>query len=90
MRKVFVIAMTALALSGCANSRRDYNAGSGALIGGGAGAIIGGVATNSVGGAVAGGLVGAAAGAVIGAAATTNDRCYIRKPSGRLRRVRCR
>jgi hypothetical protein len=89
MRKLLPIAALALILSGCANSRRDYNAVGGAVIGGGAGAVVGGIATNSVGGAVAGGVIGAVAGGMIGAITTHHGRCYMQTHSGRLRRVQC-
>jgi hypothetical protein len=89
MRKLLPVVMLALALSGCANSTRDYNAVGGAVIGGGTGAVVGGLATRSVGGAVAGGVIGAVAGGVIGAIATHNGRCYVQTPSGRWHRVRC-
>jgi hypothetical protein len=89
MRIVFVVAMVGLMLTGCAQSRRDYDAVGGAVVGGGTGAVIGGLATRSLGGAVAGGVIGAAAGGIIGAAASHDGRCYARTRSGKLRRVRC-
>jgi osmotically inducible lipoprotein OsmB len=89
MKSIWVVAAVVLLLSGCADSRRDYNATSGALIGGTTGAVIGGVTQRSVGGVLVGGLIGAGAGAIIGAALTPPGPCYIRTSSGRLRRVRC-
>ena len=88
MTKICVVATAALMLASCTHSGRDYNAATGAVIGGGTGAVVGGIASNSASGALAGGLVGAVAGGIIGAA-TTPDPCYVRTRSGRLRRVRC-
>jgi len=89
MGKLLLTAGLALALSGCANSQREYNALGGAVVGGGAGAVVGGLATRSVGGALAGGVVGAVAGGVIGAITTRDGRCYVQRPSGRWHRVHC-
>lgn len=89
MKKLAAVVALALVLSGCANSRRDYNTVGGAVIGGGTGAVVGGIATRSVGGAVAGGVIGAVAGGMIGAITTHDGRCYVQTHSGRLRRVRC-
>jgi osmotically inducible lipoprotein OsmB len=88
MKKFLMVSIAGLMLVGCAQSRREYNAFSGAIIGGGTGAAIGGITSESAGGALAGGLVGAAAGGIIGAA-LTSEPCYIRTRSGKLRRVRC-
>jgi osmotically inducible lipoprotein OsmB len=66
MEKLLIVALAGLMLVGCAQSRRDYNAVTGAVVGGGTGAAIGGIASNSAGGALAGGLVGALAGGIIG------------------------
>jgi hypothetical protein len=89
MNKAMIVAATVLLVASCAQSRRDYNAVGGAIVGGGSGAVIGGVATRTASGALAGGLIGAAAGAIIGAAATPNGPCYARTRYGRLRRVPC-
>ncbi len=88
MRKILIVA-TALLLVGCAQTRRDYNAVGGAVVGGTTGAVIGGVASRTAGGALAGGLIGAAAGGILGAALTPDEPCYIRTRSGRLRPVPC-
>jgi len=89
MRRIAVVAVIGLALAGCAQSRRDYGAVGGAVVGGGTGAVVGGLATRSVGGAVAGGVIGAAAGSIVGASVAYRGRCYVRLASGRLRRVPC-
>jgi hypothetical protein len=87
MRKIFVMALMALALAGCQTAREDRMLG-GALIGGGTGAVIGGVASHTAGGALAGGLIGAVAGAVI-ADATRPGYCYRVTRSGHRRYFRC-
>jgi hypothetical protein len=87
MRKVLVIALLGLTLSGCQTARQD-RALQGGLIGGAAGGIIGGVASRSWGGALAGGVIGAAAGAII-ADATRPGYCYRVTSSGRKRYFRC-
>jgi hypothetical protein len=89
MKQTLIVALVALTLAGCAQSRREYNAVTGAVIGGGTGAVVGGIASNSAGGALAGGLIGAAAGGLIGAAMTPDGRCYVRTRSGKRRWVRC-
>jgi multisubunit Na+/H+ antiporter MnhB subunit len=86
-----LVAIVALLLSGCAySSRLERNVGTGALLGAGTGAAIGGLARGTVGGAFAGGVIGAVAGGLIGAAVTEPRRCWVRTPSGRLRRGWCR
>lgn len=87
MRKLMVVVVMALALTGCETARQDRVLG-GAVIGGGAGALIGGLAGRSTGAAVAGGIVGAATGAII-ADATRPGRCYYRTRSGHRRYLRC-
>jgi uncharacterized protein YcfJ len=87
MRKVFLVALMALMLTGCETARQDRVLG-GTLIGAGSGALIGGLAGRSTGAAVAGGLIGAAAGAII-ADATYPGRCYRITRSGHKRYVRC-
>jgi hypothetical protein len=89
MRKVLIIAVAGLALSGCQTVQQD-RALTGAVIGGATGAVIGGVAGGSGGAVLAGGAIGAAAGGVIGAMTVRNGKCYVRTSSGRLRRVACR
>lgn len=88
MHKLFVVALMALALSGCETARQDRMFG-GALIGGGTGALVGGLAGRSTGAAVAGGVIGAAVGAII-ADETRPGRCYYLTRSGHRRYVRCR
>lgn len=89
MRKLWMIVGVAMMLAGCADSRRDLNPVTGAVIGGGTGAVVGGIASKSVGGAFAGGFIGAAAGALIGTAVSHDRRCYVRTRTGRVRWVRC-
>jgi len=89
--KVAMVAIAALLVSGCASSSRlERNVTTGALIGGGTGVIVGGVTRGTLGGAFTGGVIGAVAGGLIGAAVTPTYRCYVRTPSGRLRRAWCR
>lgn len=91
MTKVAMVALAALLVSGCAySSRLERNMGTGALLGAGTGVAIGGLTRGTLGGALAGGVIGAAAGTLIGAAVTQPRRCYIRTPSGHLRRAWCR
>jgi hypothetical protein len=91
MTKVAIVVLAALLVSGCAySSRLERNMATGALFGAGTGAVIGGLARGTLGGAVAGGVIGAAAGGLIGAAVTQPRRCWIRTPSGNLRRGWCR
>jgi hypothetical protein len=89
MRIVGIVVALAVILSGCVNSRRDYGAVGGAVVGGGTGAVVGGIATRSVGGAVAGGVIGAVAGGIIGEIVSHNGRCYVHTRSGHWRRVHC-
>jgi len=89
--KVAIVAITALLVSGCASSSRlEHNVTTGALIGGGTGVVVGGLTRGTLGGAFAGGVIGAVAGGLIGAAVTPARRCWVRMPSGRLRRAWCR
>ena len=91
MTRIATVAIAALLLSGCAySSRLERNVATGALIGGGAGVAVGGLARGTLGGALAGGVIGAVAGGLIGAAVTPARRCWVRTPSGRLRRAWCR
>jgi hypothetical protein len=91
MTKVATVALAALLVSGCAySSRLERNMATGALLGAGTGVAIGGLTRGTLGGALAGGVIGAAAGGLIGAAVTEPRRCYVRTPSGRLRRAWCR
>jgi uncharacterized protein YcfJ len=87
MRRIFVVALMALALAGCQTARQDRVLG-GAVLGGAAGGLIGGLAGGSAGAAVAGGVIGAAAGAII-ADATRPGWCYYYK-NHRKHWVRCR
>jgi hypothetical protein len=89
--KLATVAIAALLLSGCAaSSRLERNIQTGALIGGGAGVAVGGLTRGTLGGALTGGVIGAVAGGLIGAAVTRPYRCWVRTPSGRLRRAWCR
>jgi hypothetical protein len=89
--KIALLAVAALLLSGCVHaSRLERNITTGALIGGGTGMAIGGLARGTLGGAFTGGVIGALAGGLIGAALTPATPCYVRTPSGRLRRAWCR
>src|SRR5262245_35730067 len=91
LAKLAIVALTALLVSGCAySSRLERNVGTGALLGAGTGAAIGGLTRGTVGGAFTGGLIGAVAGGLIGAAVTEPRRCWVRTPSGGLRRGWCR
>ena len=77
MKKVIILATalaSALALSGCGETRGDRAMG-GAVLGGATGALIGGAASGRAGGAVAGGIIGAAAGAIIGGNTAPCRRC---------------
>jgi hypothetical protein len=86
-----MLALAAVLVSGCVHATRlESNVTTGALLGGGTGAIIGGLARGTAGGAFAGGVIGALAGGLIGAAVTPATPCYVRTPSGRLRRAWCR
>lgn len=87
MRKIIIIGMLALGLTGCQTAREDRVLG-GALIGGGTGALIGGLAGRSAGAAVVGGVIGAAAGAII-ADATRPGYCYRENRYGKRRYFRC-
>ena len=90
MAKIAVAALAALLVSGCAySSRLERNVATGALLGGGAGVAVGGLTRGTLGGAIGGGVIGAVAGGLIGAAATPTRRCWVRTPSGRLRRAWC-
>ncbi len=91
MAKLTMAALIALLVSGCAySSRLERNVATGALLGAGTGAAVGGLARGTVGGAFTGGIIGAVAGGLIGAAVTEPRRCWVRTPSGRLRRAWCR
>jgi osmotically inducible lipoprotein OsmB len=68
MRKVAIVLVAGVALSGCANWPTNNPAVNGAIVGGTAGAVIGGVGSGNIGGAAVGGAIGAATGAVVGAA----------------------
>jgi hypothetical protein len=86
-----MVAATALLVAGCAHSSRlESNVATGALIGGGTGVAIGGLTRGTLGGALTGGVIGAVAGGLIGAAVARPYRCWVRTPSGRLRRAWCR
>ncbi|GIK97729.1 MAG: lipoprotein [Xanthobacteraceae bacterium] len=89
MRKILLVAVTAVAVTGCTQTARQDRVLGGAVVGGATGAAIGGIASRSVGGAVAGGVIGAAAGGILGAATAPAEPCYVRTRSGRLRRVAC-
>lgn len=86
MRKIIMVALMTLALTGCQTARQDRVLG-GALLGGAAGGLIGGLAGHSAGAALAGGVIGAAAGAII-ADATRPGWCYYYK-NHRRHYVRC-
>jgi osmotically inducible lipoprotein OsmB len=89
--KIAMLLVAALLVSGCAHSSSlERNVTTGALIGGGTGVAVGGLARGTFGGAVTGGIIGAVAGGLIGAAVTRPYRCWVRTPSGRLRRAWCR
>ena len=91
MAKLTMAALIALLVSGCAySSRLERNVATGALLGAGTGAAVGGLDRGTVGGAFTGGIIGAVAGGLIGAAVTEPRRCWVRTPSGRLRRAWCR
>lgn len=92
MAKVAMAAIAAALLaSGCTySSRLERNVATGALLGAGTGVAIGGLTRGTLGGAAAGGVIGAVAGGLIGAAVTRPYRCYVRTPSGALRRAWCR
>lgn len=88
MKKLIVVAASALLLTACqSDSQRDR-----ALVGGGLGAATGaavGAATgNGVGGALVGAGIGAAGGAIIGSA-TTPKNCVAYDRYGRPYRVAC-
>jgi hypothetical protein len=89
--KIAIVAVATFLVSGCAySSRLERNVATGALIGGGTGVAVGGLTRGTLGGAVTGGVIGAVAGGLIGAAVTRPYRCWVRTPSGRLRRAWCR
>jgi hypothetical protein len=67
MRKVAVVVIAGMTLSGCWNFPTGNPVVNGAIVGGVTGAVVGGVATGNVGGAAIGGGLGAATGALIGA-----------------------
>ena len=67
MRKIAVVLVAGLTLSGCWNFPTNNRVANGAIIGGVTGGVIGGVATGNLGGAAIGVGVGAATGALIGA-----------------------
>lgn len=67
MKRVAVIVVAGMTLSGCWNYPTANPVVNGAIIGGATGAVIGGVATGNLGGAAIGGGIGAATGALIGA-----------------------
>jgi hypothetical protein len=104
MLRILVVVALAGLLAGCAaRTHQEANAQRGAVVGGATGAAVGGLAGGTVGSALAGGLIGAAAGGLLGAAATPPpppppppgavpyppEDCYVRTPSGRMRRVPC-
>jgi hypothetical protein len=68
MKKVAVIVVAGMTLSGCWNWPTHNRVVNGAIIGGTAGGVIGGVATGNAGGVLAGIGIGAATGAVVAAA----------------------
>jgi uncharacterized protein YcfJ len=88
MRKLAVVSVAALTLTGCQTVQQD-RALTGAVIGGVAGTAIGAAAGGTGGAALAGAAIGAGTGAFIGAA-TTPRGCYVRDRYGNLRQVRCR
>ncbi|MBD8890494.1 MULTISPECIES: glycine zipper domain-containing protein [Roseibium] len=88
MKKLIVVAASALLLTACqSDSQRDR-----ALVGGGLGAATGaaiGAATgNGVGGALVGAAIGGAGGAIVGSA-TTPKNCVAYDRYGRPYRVAC-
>jgi hypothetical protein len=86
-----MVLLAAVLVAGCAySSELERNVGTGALLGGGAGMAVGGLTRGTLGGAVTGGVIGAVAGGLIGAAVTPARRCWVRTPSGGLRRAWCR
>jgi osmotically inducible lipoprotein OsmB len=68
MKRVAVVVVAGMTLSGCFNWPTGNPVVNGAIVGGVTGAVIGGVASGNVGGAAIGGGIGAATGALIGAA----------------------
>jgi len=88
MKKLVLVAATAMLLAGCqSDSQRDR-----ALVGGGlgaaTGAAIGAAAGNGVGPALAGAAIGAAGGAIVGSA-TTPKNCVAYDRNGNPYRVAC-
>jgi osmotically inducible lipoprotein OsmB len=67
MKRIAVVVVAGMSLSGCWNFPTSNPVVNGAIIGGTAGAVIGGVASGNVAGAALGGGIGAATGALIGA-----------------------
>ena len=67
MKRIAVVVVAGMSLSGCWNFPTNNPVVNGAVIGGVTGAVIGGVATGNLGGAAIGGGIGAATGALIGA-----------------------
>jgi hypothetical protein len=67
MKRIAVVVVAGMSLSGCWNFPTSNPVVNGAIIGGTTGAIIGGVASGNVAGAALGGGLGAATGALIGA-----------------------
>ncbi|WP_417670761.1 bacteriocin [Roseibium sp.] len=88
MKKLLVIAASALLLAACqSDSQRDR-----ALVGGGlgaaTGAAIGAAAGGDAGSAIAGAIIGGAGGAIVGSA-TTPKNCVAYDRYGRPYRVAC-
>lgn len=88
MRRLLVVAMAALMLSGCAASpERDRNIMIGAGVGAGVGALIGSASGGPPGG-WAGAAIGAVSGGVIGSL-VRREACYIRNRRGEFWQVPC-
>jgi uncharacterized protein YcfJ len=93
MRKLTIVALSALTLgaAGCSTVERDT--GTGALLGAGAGALIGQVAggdtRSTVTGAAIGGLGGAIAGNLVGRSSASSGDCIYSDSAGRRYVSRC-
>jgi outer membrane lipoprotein SlyB len=73
-RLIALAALTALALSGCAQTESQQRAGTGALVGGAGGALIGQAIGRDTKSTVIGAASGALLGAVVGSSTTPKQR----------------
>jgi hypothetical protein len=92
MKKILCASVLALAVSGCAQTPQQRNAGTGALVGAGLGALAGQAIGGNTRSTVAGAAGGAIAGALIGTVATPQggpEMCRYRAPNGRIYIAEC-